>query len=137
MSTSSVGKAVELEVKKIIQSQGFQVEKSVHTIWQRRDFFGVFDLICKSKKTNRYVQVKYIGDNTDYSVGIFLEPIKKFAIDHGHAYESFELWIKLGARMVGRGKDKKKEKAKFMIYYVNSEGQEIGKEEFYASKLGK
>ena len=55
MSALSKGKSYELEVKKILESEGYKVEKAVNrVIWIKgkpvsvaHDFFGAFDIIAR------------------------------------------------------------------------------------------
>jgi len=66
MSNLSRGKTYEREAVKILESQGWLVEKAINkTVWNKgkvfsiaHDFFGMFDIIAKKPgHTTRWIQV--------------------------------------------------------------------------------
>ena len=89
------GKYYEAKSKKRLEEGGWIVEKAIpKVIWikgrpisMHHDFFGLFDLIAVYEDQVRFIQVKFMGENTHESGFAELrEKIKKF-------HPGGELWI--------------------------------------------
>lgn len=80
------GSRNELKVKKMLEEVGYECIKKVHTKHSPGDYFGKYDLICKSCNNWRLIQVKSNRNAT---------PIEREAIqeDKVPSNTTKEIWI--------------------------------------------
>jgi len=66
MNTVAKGNRIELKAKKILESEGWLVEKPIRTRWGRNDFFNVADLWAIKGEKYRLVQTstKYLSSKS-------------------------------------------------------------------------
>lgn len=117
INTSKKGNKAELRARKELQAAGWNIVfKSIRTRFNSQDFASLFD-VCAFKETKydsfdaaqsgicrRYISIKHLGKG-DYHCKHQLD-IKKFREDYGLLGESYELWLWVSPRWVGRGKNK-------------------------------
>ena len=58
MNRVAKGNRVELMLRKILEADGYLVDKKNRTKWQSPDLFGVFDLVAIKESRVRFIQVK-------------------------------------------------------------------------------
>jgi len=107
MSSVSKGRAFELEVKKILEKDGWLVWRTTRTRFGANDLFGIFDLACLRPTISScelmYISCSYITHKSDK-----LNELQAFCNKyHINAWLS----LKVPAGWKGRGKNKKYQKA--------------------------
>ncbi len=87
-NTLAKGRRIELRAAKHLEKQGYKIQRVVHTKFQKKDLFGLFDLIAKKKYVTGYIQVK-----TNRCPKRVFSDIKVFAMEYGNRDDAFEIWI--------------------------------------------
>lgn len=84
----------ELEVKKVFESLGYEVEKPTRTRFNLfKDFFHVWDLMCIRRGEITFIQVKSSKDNDKYPVTKAIEKAKDFIETHGHNHNYLMIMV--------------------------------------------
>jgi hypothetical protein len=91
INKSRKGSRVELLAKKILQAQGYWVEKKNISQWQSPDFFGWFDLLAIRGAEVRLIQIK--SNLSDFYKA--RKDIAKFELESGFKVP-LECWCYLG-----------------------------------------
>jgi len=109
VSNKQKGDKHELEVAKILEKEDLLVNKSPRTmkrIWtpkgmmyvsQANDYFGLFDIVCKSANPNltSWIQVKTNPTDVSSSKPEIKEFSKKYCNDD---FESVEIWLRVARK---------------------------------------
>lgn len=97
MSNLSKGKSYEREVVKILEKQGWMIEKAINkTVWNKgkvfsiaHDFFGMFDIIAKKAgHTTRWIQVSTWEMSS-------VKRNKLSSLNWTTDYDSVEIWARM------------------------------------------
>jgi Holliday junction resolvase-like predicted endonuclease len=102
MSSRTKGNAYELKSRKMLEKDGYLVEKAnARILWiggrpisKHHDFFGLFDLIAVNSQEVRFIQVKFLDEESHGWLSSVRHEIAGFPVKS-------ELWIwrKIGGRV--------------------------------------
>lgn len=83
------GRAIELKAKKILQADGYLVEKKNASRFQSDDFWGIYDLVAVKERTVRFIQIK--SNKSDFYKA--RKEIKQFMQDNKQFKVGSEIWL--------------------------------------------
>jgi len=89
MNKHSKGTHYELEARKLLEAQGYLVEKKNYNRWASKDFYGLFDILAIGPHT-KLIQVK--TNSTDFYKA--RKGILEWMADHPVKGVIFEIWLK-------------------------------------------
>ena len=95
VNKTNKGNRVELEARKMLQEEGYLVEKKNYSRWHGNDFWNLFDIFAlpTSKvagKPIRLIQIK--SNRTDFYKA--RKEISQWMLDNGINKVSCEVWLK-------------------------------------------
>ena len=89
MSKHSKGARYELEARKLLEKEGFLVEKKNYNRWASKDFYNLFDILAIGEYT-RLIQIK-TNINHFYTAK---KDIARWLDEHKINSITFEVWVK-------------------------------------------
>lgn len=84
------GRKIELEARKILEKEGYLVEKKNASRWQSDDFWEMFDLLAIKSNDFRLIQIK--SNPSDFYKA--RKEIKKWIEKHNIRGISYEIWLR-------------------------------------------
>lgn len=89
MNKTEKGRRIEREARRILEDEGWLVDKKPRTKWASVDLFCMFDLIAIKGDTARLIQIKSNRSHFYSARG----EIKKWRAEHGILLKT-EVWLK-------------------------------------------
>lgn len=86
------GRRNELLAKKLLEKQGYIVEKKNASRWQSNDFWGMFDLLALKSHETRLIQIKSNRSHFTKAKKEIQEWVNNRKI---YGEITFEIWLKL------------------------------------------
>lgn len=90
VSKHSKGTRYELEARKILEKEGYLVEKKNYNRWASKDFYNLFDILALGNNETKFIQVK-TNISDFYSAR---KKIKEWLIEYPKFNIICEVWLK-------------------------------------------
>lgn len=89
VNKTNKGNRIELEARKMLEAEGYLVDRKNHSRWVSNDFFGLFDILAIGKET-KLIQIK--SNRTDFykarrEIGLWMDKNKIKGV-------TFEIWLR-------------------------------------------